>query len=367
MRVLVVDSIFHMGGAERVTYDLITRLGSAEYEVIFCTFYEPGPMGEVFVQAGYRLYHHLMRNKYDPRVLLQLRRIVATHRIDLIYLVTQPVTLFWGVVFAKLFGLPIVALVSSTVVLQDALKLRLYPWLMPLVNRVVAVSHVQKDRLVQETGVRPDLVSVIHNGVDVRRFDAGRDRMAARRQAGLSPDSRVVGLIGRLVGLKAVDVLLGAAKLITERRTGVEFAIVGTGPELEALRALAQSLGVEKDVRFTGFIKDPATIIGCFDIGVLCSRTEALPIAVLEYMAGGIPCVVTDVGGMKELVTDGENGFVIQPDDPVALAAKIMELLDDPDLARRMGRKGRERVAHGFTMEAMVRNTTDLFREITSS
>jgi glycosyltransferase involved in cell wall biosynthesis len=210
-------------------------------------------------------------------------------------------------------------------------------------------------------------VSVIHNGVDVRRFDVRRDKVAARQQAGIRPDSTVVGLVGRLVSLKAVDVLLCAARLITQRRAGVEFVIVGTGPELEALRALARSLGVEKDVRFTGFIPDPAKIIGCFDIGVLCSRTEALPMAVLEYMAGGIPCVVTDVGGMKELVADGENGFVIQPDDPVALATRIIELLDDPDLARRMGSKGRERVAHRFTMEAMVRNTTDLFRKVTSS
>ena len=352
-----------MGGAERVTYDLVQRLDKSEYEVVFATFYGPGPMGEVFRESGYRLYDNLLRNKYNARGLFRLKKIVAEHRIDLIYILTQPVTLLWGVIFARLCGVPLIALVSSPIVVREHPKLQVYRLLMPFVDRVIAVAEIQKNQLVQEIGVTPHLVSVIHNGVDVRRFGRG-DGASVRREAGFRPDSKIVGLVARLVRLKAVDVLLHAAKLVTDQRSGVEFAVVGTGPELPGLRALARSLGLESHVRFTGFVEEPADIIGCFEIGVLCSRTEALPIAILEYMAAGIPCVATDVGGVRELVADGDNGFLLEPDDPAGLAGKIIELLDDPGLGRRMGGKSRERVTKQFTMDAMVHKTATAFHEV---
>ena len=364
VHVLVVNSTYGMGGVERVTYDLVTRLDRNEFEVVFCSFYEPGTLGEVIIQAGYPFYHRLMRNKFDVRGLFRLREIVSAHRIDLIYLAVQPMTLFWGVVGSKLFGVPIAALVSNTVVVKEHVKLKSYRWLLPLVNRIIVVANTQKARLVAETGVSPALVSVIHNGVDVRRFEDGPGVPARRREAGLRPDARVVGIVARLDRLKALDVLLQAAKIVTDRRSGVEFVIVGTGSELERLQEQARSLGIEQHVRFVGFVNEPARIIGCFDIAVLCSRTEALPISVLEYMAAGRPCVVTDVGGLRELITHDENGFVIEPDNPHALADKIIQLLDDPVLARRMGDKSREVVTRHFTMDLMVRKTTALFYEL---
>lgn len=364
MRVLVLNSTFGLGGAERVTYDLVTRLDAAECQALLGTFYEPGTMGETFVRAGYRLYPHLMRSKYDAWGLRRLETIVKRHRVDLLYVLAQPVTLFWTVLFSRLYRVPIVALVSNTIVLREKAKFQSYRWLMPQAARIVAVANGQKDHLVREIGIRPDIVSVVHNGIDSQRFEQSADRAEIRTRAGLRADARVVGLVARLVPLKAVDVLLRAAKSITDRRPDVQFAIVGAGPEMKSLRALSRALGLEQSVRFTGFVEEPASILGGFDIGVLCSRTEALPMSVLEYMAAGLPCVVTDVGSTRELVIDGETGFVIHPDDPGALASRITQLLDDPALARRMGDSGRQRVKQRFTLNRMARDTTDIFHEV---
>lgn len=363
MRILVLNSIFDVGGAERITYDLVKRLTTAKHDVVFCSLYQRGQLGAAIAGAGYRFYDRLMRNRWDVRVLFKLRNIVRAHQIDLIYLAVQPLTLFWGVICSKATGVPIVALVSNTVVVGDHLKLRSYRWLLPSVSRIVAVAEGQRERLIAETGVKPDLVSVVHNGVEIQRFVDCHDDPGVRQSFGLRPATRVVGVVARLVPLKAIDVFLQAAKIVTDSRSNVEFAIVGSGPERERLTAQARLLGIEQHVRFVGFVDDPCGIIGCFDVAVLCSRTEALPIAVLEYMATGKPCVVTDVGSLRELIDDDQTGYLVQPDDPQALAGKIRQLLDNPGLASEIGAKGREVVARRFSLDVMVNRTLAIFQD----
>jgi glycosyltransferase involved in cell wall biosynthesis len=363
-RILVVTSIFHRGGAEKVTYDLAKNFDPERYEVLFCALYEPGPMGDVFIRDGCRVFHGLMRNKVDARILYRLSRLIREHRIDLLYVLTQPVTLFWTLPVAKICRVPIVALVSNTIVVTEHVKLRTYHWLMRLVDRIVAVAETQKAALAQELHIPARLITVVRNGIDLRRFPQSSD-LECVPSSQTHSDRQVVGLVARLVRLKAIDVFLQAAKQISGLRPDVRFVIVGTGPELEPLRTLARALGLERSVEFTGFLDEPAAQIAAFDVAVLCSRTEALPISILEYMAAGKPTVATDVGGVRELVTSGETGYIIEPDDPGTLAAKILNLLEDRATARRMGNRAREVAARDFSLPVMVRQTAMLVDELT--
>jgi glycosyltransferase involved in cell wall biosynthesis len=142
------------------------------------------------------------------------------------------------------------------------------------------------------------------------------------------------------------------------RRKEVVFVAVGDGESLEASKKLAGDVGA---IRFLGQQNNVEEIIATFDIGVLSTFTEGISNSVLEYMALRKPVVATDGGGTREVVVDGETGFLVPQEDPDALAAKIEYLLDNPDCARRMGEAGGVKIRHDFSITRMIEKTINLY------
>jgi glycosyltransferase involved in cell wall biosynthesis len=173
---------------------------------------------------------------------------------------------------------------------------------------------------------------------------------------------------GRLNGrrpFKTLDILLTAMPRVLRRHT-VELKIIGTGPRLEEYAALAQKLGVEGQVHFLGFV-DPSEMSSQYataDLFALPSRMESFPLVLLEAMAGGLPVVATDVGGIPELVAHGETGLLVPPNDPDALADAINDLLDDPQTMERMGERGRQLVSDQYTWDRVAERIAGYFRDI---
>lgn len=367
LHVLVVNSTFPSGGAERVTLDVVTGLPRDRFTVFACALYAPGAVGMTLAARGVRMYSGLMSSRWDPRAMHRLRRILRDQRIDVIYLMAQPVTLLWVCPLARLLGIPVIALVSNRLELGTTIQDGIYRRFLPWSFSVLGVSELQVRHIEQQMPTLVGATRVIHNGVDPSRFDATKDRDSLRLRYGMRPNAKVVGLAGRLVPLKAVDLFLGAAARIVRRLTDVDFAVVGDGPELPRLRQIARDLGIAERVTFTGFLEDPAEAIQCFDIGVLSSRTEALPMVILEYMAAGLPCVATDVGGVREMVADGTTGYVVGVDSTDKLETGICRLLEAPAAAAEMGRAARSRVAERFTLDKMVERTASLLCEASLS
>jgi glycosyltransferase involved in cell wall biosynthesis len=161
---------------------------------------------------------------------------------------------------------------------------------------------------------------------------------------------------------KGVDVFLRAAPAVLERRPDACLAVVGNGSLRGELEALASSLGVGSRVRFVDFEAPAARALASLDVFVLPSRWEAFPISVLEAMACGVPQVATDVGGTAEAVADGETGLLCPPEDPAALADRIVQLLDDADRRAAMAAASRRRHAERFTIERMTAATVEVYR-----
>lgn len=363
--ILVLESVFHRGGAERVTVDVMRRLPSDRFEVVFCALYQPGPIGDEILAGGGRLYHSLIRSRYSIRPLPALRRIIRQTGTDLIYLINQPLTLLWGVVLGKLCRIPVVASVHNTVVSSRQVKLRSYRLLWPFVSRIVAVAELQKEHLVREEGAREDLVRVIPNGIDVTPF-AQTAAGDLRERLKLPQKGPVVGLVARFVPLKGIDVFLRAAARLRESRPDAQFVLVGGGPELAAMHRLSQELGLEGSAHFLGDRDDVAEIESLFQVAVLSSRSEALPMVILEYMACAKPVVATNVGSVPEVVEEGVNGLLVRPDDPQALADKILYLLENPETSSRMGKQGRRMATGRFSVQRTVEQTATLFDQLVS-
>jgi glycosyltransferase involved in cell wall biosynthesis len=190
---------------------------------------------------------------------------------------------------------------------------------------------------------------VIRNGVPAHSPETAAERPA------LGP---VVGSVGRLDRQKGFDVLIDALALLE----GVTGVVVGEGAERAALMRRAEEAGVADRLILTGWISTVANLLRGFDLFVLASRNEGLPLVVLEAMEAGLAVVATDVGGVAEAVAAEETGLLVPPEDPPALAAAIRRLLDDQELRRRMGRRGREAWAAEFTAPLMVAAYEGIYR-----
>ena len=181
------------------------------------------------------------------------------------------------------------------------------------------------------------------HGIDVAGLRAGADRAGVRAELGVSDREVLVGTVANLRGTKGYPDLIAAASSVVRQRPETRFVSVGQGPLLHELEARRDAAGLGDHLRFLGYRADAARIVSGCDVFCLSSHHEGLPVALMEALALGVPVVVTDVGGMAELVADGEQGLVVPPHRPELLAAALVGVVADPELRRRLGDGARAR------------------------
>jgi glycosyltransferase involved in cell wall biosynthesis len=230
-----------------------------------------------------------------------------------------------------------------------------------LMRRVAAISPAVAKRL-RDAGVPPDRIRLIWSAVDPSALTPSAPRAALRERMDAAPTTQCVLVAANLVQRKGVDVLLTA--LTRGVSAGSVLWIAGDGPERTALEEQASRLGVSERVRFLGRRDDVPDLLEACDVFVLPSRQEGLGVAALEAMARGRPVVATSVGGLAEVVTPGECGLLVPPDDADALAAALERLIGDPEFATRLGAAGARRVEERFVADSMIASYEILYREI---
>ncbi len=213
-----------------------------------------------------------------------------------------------------------------------------------LYDRMAAVltpASGARTQFVTDYGLPEDRVQVVPNGVDIPAEPTGPAGGTVPR----------IGGLGRLTEQKGFDVLIEAVRLLEEEELPLELVIGGTGRDEEKLHAAAAGL----PIAFSGFMAEPSRFLADLDVFCLSSRREALPLALLEAMAQGLPCVATDVGDVREAV--GEAAAVVPPGDAAALAGALRELLIDPVRRRRLGLRARRAAERAFDADLMARRT----------
>jgi glycosyltransferase involved in cell wall biosynthesis len=207
----------------------------------------------------------------------------------------------------------------------------------------------------RERIARPGQIRFLGNGIDLSRFDPVRVGPEARRRTraalGIAEDAPVVGFVGRLVAEKGIGELLEAARTVRARVPGTRFLLVGMldlqKPD-HVRPEVVQRLGLGEACVFTGMRQDMPELYRAMDVFVLPSYREGFPRAAMEAAAMRLPCVTTDVRGCRQAVAHGRNGLLVPPGDAGALAAAVLQLLGDPELARRLGEEGRRRAVAEF-------------------
>jgi glycosyltransferase involved in cell wall biosynthesis len=231
-------------------------------------------------------------------------------------------------------------------------------------HAAIAVSEATRQDWLRRTHLAHDRVYTIYNGITPIDSPDEDRRANARARLGLASDSVIIGGVGRLDHAKGFNDLLDAAAILLPNHPRLVVAIAGQGPLRESLEQRAARLNIAGRVRFLGFRPDVADVYAAIDIFALPSVCEALPYTLLDAMAAELPVVATTVGGVPEVVVQGETGYLVPPRNPRALAAALARLLTSPRLRNQLGAAARDRVTRQFDERQMVDKTLGLYRQL---
>jgi len=358
LRLLFVVGNFVAGGAERHLLELWRRIDRDRFDVRIACFRAEGQFWPDVQALGLPVTElRVGRRIYDASGVAGFARLVALVRAFRPHVIHG--YLFGPNLFAalagRIAGVPVVAVAKRNV---DAFETPRQVFAQRIAHRlathVTAVSDAVADTVVK-LGVPRNRITVIPNGVDASRFVMGGGALAPA-------SAPVVGSVGCLAPRKDYGTLLDA--LAELRRRGVPFTamLVGDGPDRAMLEARATALGIADAVQFLGERPDVERLLPGFDVFVLSSREEGIPNALLEAMAAGRPAVVTDVGGNREVLRDGDTGWIVPAQSPAALADALAAVLGDPAEARRRGERARTDTRERHSIDAMVRRHEAFYR-----
>jgi glycosyltransferase involved in cell wall biosynthesis len=222
----------------------------------------------------------------------------------------------------------------------------------------VCVSGEDRRRMIEVEGIDPEKIRLLPNAIPA---PAGVGDRNVRRELGIEPGDPVVGTVCVLRPQKALDVLLRSAAVLRREFPRIRVLVVGDGPERRRLESMRAALELEGTVELLGQRSDVPDLIAAFDVAVSSSDYEGTPLAVMEYMAVGLPIVATRVGGVPELIDSGVHGLLVDPREPESLAGSIAELLRDRDAAQQLGERARERQRREFALDVAVERLAALY------
>ncbi len=367
----MVDVLSVGGGGERIAREIAAHLDQERFDVSFWTTRTQysTPDGVAALAARGVEVHQMPRERsYD---LLAWRPLVSFARrkgIDLLH-THKFGSNAWGAALSPLLGAPaFVAHEHTWDFSGDKRRILVDRELIARrADAVIAVSEEDRRRMIEFEGLPPAKVRFIPNGIpDPPPPTLGRD---LRAELGIAPGVPIVGAVATIRPQKALDVMIRAFAELRRTLPDAVLLIVGGGGEgegglLEELQRLAAEVGCADDIRFLGPRTDVADLVEIFDVAALSSDFEGSPLSVMEYMAAAKPVVATRVGGLEELIRDSENGLLVAPQDPAALATALARLLGDPDLARRMGEASRALRQERFSIEATTAAVAALYEEV---
>ena len=365
----VVGQLF-VGGTETQLLALVRGLDRSRYVphvAYFSVAASPVPsLADEFRAAGCDV-HVPPARMGKIRTFRWLLAVMGSVRPKLVQVISY--AWYLGIPAAVITGIPYI--IAS----ERGIPLWKRPWhrsadrlLLRRASVVLVNARAVRDHVVAELGVLEERCEVILNGIALEDFGAapatalGKPLPPANAREG-----PVIAAVGNLRPEKGVDALLLAfSRVLGEESSGASLWIVGEGPMRSRLELLSHSLGCQGRVHFLGHREDVPEVLRHASIGVLASRSEGLPNAVLEYMAAGLPVVATRVAGTPELVVEGRTGFLVEVDAPEQMADAILRLLDEPRLASGMGRAGRVRIEDEFSFDRMIRETQAAYRRVLS-
>jgi sugar transferase (PEP-CTERM/EpsH1 system associated) len=361
IRIVYLVHTLRFAGLENVVVNLANNLDPSLFE---CTIVSLAPHDPLHNKVHAEQVHIVSFNKRDgndPRLIYRLYRFLRNEKPHIVQTHNWG-TLLEGALAAKLAGVPIVIHAERGTIDGRRLHLFVHRWLLKIVHQVLSVSEAHRQRLADSTGFPYQKIKPIPNGVDISLFSPRpTEKQRIRKNLGLELTPIYIGTVANLRPVKNHALLLRVGSRLCRSHDHVRFVFAGDGPLKEQLVALAEELGISARVRFLGARSDIPDVLNALDIFVLPSLSEGMPNAVLEAMACGLPIVATRVGGIPELIEDGNTGLLVPSEGERQLETILGNLLCCDAKRRALGEKGRQRVLQCFRLERMVNEYQELY------
>lgn len=384
--ILFIEFVSKVSGAEVCLLNLLRRLDKAQFRpIVVCP--EEGPLTDAMRDSGieFRIVKMSRLTRYSIRSMLSYIVNYATVVYHLVRIIREEnialVHAFIYMVFkyacpaAWLAGVPIIGSMHDALIPERVPRLK--RWIVVfLINRflnlLLCVSDAIKTITIAQ-GANPLKIRTLYNGIDYQEIEAQANAdypSDVRSELGLAHDTFLIGSVGRLTEWKGFQYMIKAMKEVLHYIPQARYVIVGDAfvdddEWAGQLRNLPRELGLLKEVVFTGWRQDVPRIMKELDCFILPSALpDPFPTVILEAMALGIPIVATSVGGVPEMLADGECGILVEPRSSHSLAQAIIDLYNDNQRAQEIARNAQRRLRENFTLERHVENMTQVYREL---
>ncbi len=371
-----LDRVIHLAkmtgaaGSEGHLLALLPGLRARGVDARLWMLVEPGNPVQAYVDRmqarGVPVERIVIRRHLDPGLGRRLIAHLRQARPDLVHT---------HLIHADLYGIPAARRAGVRGVISSRhnddrfrrwLPFRvLSRWLWRQVDAGIAISEAIRRFTIAVEGVSPDKIHTVHYGLDPAGVQAPPDACTRlRAELGLPPGTLLAGSVCRLIAQKGLDQALEAFGQVAPEFPAAHYVIAGDGPLRGALEAQAARLKLADRVHFLGWRADAPAVLAALDVLLAPSRWEGFGLVFLEAMALGVAVIGTRVSAIPEVVADGETGWLVPPDDPVAIAGALRAALSDPDERRHRGEAGRARLESHFTVDAMVERTLAIYRGV---
>lgn len=344
-----------VGGAEVLAERLARKL-RGEFRFVFACLDDLGELGTALRSDGVPVHVLHRRPGLDLGCVRRLSRLLRKERVDLIH--AHQYTPFFYATAARALRVRLPVMFTEHGRHQPDYPRRKRMIYNRLVlrrgDRVIGVGETVRRALIENEGIAPPRVSVIYNGIDLAAFETkNADRAAARREIGVGPDDFVIAQVARLDYLKDHATAVRTIARTAEQNRQARLVVVGDGPLRGEIEEQIARAGAGEFIRMLGLRRDVGRILAVADAFLLTSISEGIPLTVIEAMAAGLPVVSTAVGGVPEVIVEGETGLLSPAGDDQALAQALLALSADGELRARMGEAGRRRAREIFSEEQM--------------
>lgn len=356
LTILHTESSLGWGGQENRT--LHECLGLKKLGVRVIILCKPcSSLGERARAAGLEVVTHPMRANYDLSALRFIMGLIRKESVDVVSTHSGDDS-FLGAIAGRLSRRrpAIVRTRHLALPITSRATYSHFP------HMVVTVSEHVRRYLVEDKGLKADRVVAVPTGIDITTFDPDSAPDTLRDELGVGPEVPLVGIVAILRIKKGHRVLLEAVPRVLEEVPEALFVFAGDGPQRSNIERKIRELGLDGSVRLLGLRKDVPAVLKGIDLFVLPTFEEALGTSIVEASAMGKPVVATRVGGVPEVLREGETGLLVEPEDPVGLAEAVVRLLKDRPLMESMGKKGRRLVEKEYTTERMVERMYGLYK-----
>ena len=360
---------FGTGGIENGIVNIVNNLDVQRYQHVICCLTQAGNFTKRLKTKNYLIYELNKNEGNDFHIIFKLKTIFKLLETDVIHLRGWP-TLIEGLLGAKLAGVSKVIYgfhgkTASDIAGKNIKRKIAESLAITFVNKVVTLSDIMKKDYQKYTSVSERKIDVIHNGVDIEKFRFHHCCKAAREKFGFSEKDVVIGSVGRLDSVKDFITLLQAFALVGHFTRNAKLLIVGAGQEYQMLQTLAFDLKIHEDVIFTGHRDDIPALLQLMDIYVQTSLYEGFSNTIVEAMASGLPIIATNVGGNALLVSEGQNGFLVEPRSPEELRSKLAFLISEVNIRQMYAQSSRDIAMKNFSIAKMIDSYDSLYSRLT--